>query len=178
MEPVTPPESIEDNETAGAPSRPLGDEREDRRNAVWDGMLAGKSYRTMATELGVSAQTVLRDVKVLRRRWQLVADRYEDHARLDLARIEKLINRLWGYAIEGGKGGSPDKFAVDRIIALLDRKARMLGNDRPQRHEHKHQIEAVSTLDVAIEELLAQFPRMPETTAEETVEAPADHGSE
>jgi len=165
MEAVTPDESLQAQEPDEDESPSPGDEREDRRAAVWDGMLAGKSYRVMAADLGVSRQTILRDTKVLRRRWKLVAERYEDHARLDLARIEKLIAALWPVALEGGKNGQPDKFAVDRIVVLLDRKAKMLGNDKPIRHEGKLTVEHTSTLDMAIEELLAQFPKMPDTEA-------------
>lgn len=175
MEPVTPPDAMPeqpDNETPSPASTVT--EREDRRATVWDGMLSGKSYRVLAAELGISRQTVLRDVKVLRRRWVTIAERYDDHARLDLARIEKLIATLWPVALTGGKGGNPDKFAIDRIGMLLDRKAKLLGYDRPARAEIKHTVEHTSTLDLAIEELLAEFPRQPEALEPPSVNGNGD----
>ena len=136
-----------------------GSDREQRRLAVWDGILRGHSYRRMAAALGVSRQTICRDVKVLQRRWALIAEDIDGHHRRDLARIERLAAALYDQAIDGGKNGTPDKFAVDRFVMLMDRKARHIGYDKPVRTEQKHTIEHTTVLDDAIEELLSQFPQ-------------------
>lgn len=100
--------------------------REDRRKRVYELLLAGRSYSEIATAVGVTKSTVARDVKLLLD--QLRADTLADAEawrRLQVAQIDRGIAALW----EGYDGG--DLATVDRMLRLLERKAKLLGLDAP-----------------------------------------------
>lgn len=92
--------------------------------------LAGETQQTkIARELGVDASTISRDFAVLDEQWRMV----ENPKTIGLIkatqneRIEALIAALWPEAIAG------KLLTVDRVIALLDRQAKLLGLDAPTR---------------------------------------------
>ena len=55
--------------------------------------------------------------------------------RMDLARIESLIAALWPKAIKA------DTYSIDRIVTLMQHKAKLLGTEAPVKREDKHTIE-------------------------------------
>lgn len=89
--------------------------------------LAGEQNQArIAEHLGVSPGTISRDFAALDQRFQAQAAQDIATAKgLDLERIETLIRGLWGEAANGRW------LAVDRVVALLARKAAMLGYDAP-----------------------------------------------
>lgn len=136
-------------------------EREGRRRKVAAILLSGVTDQVqIAKQLGVSQPTIHRDVKAIEERWreQAAADIAAAKGQ-DLARIERLIAALWGDAIAG------KWLAVDRITALLSRKAAMLGYDAPTKSERTinlqsaaDQIAAELGLDAA--DVLAEAQRI------------------
>ncbi len=82
----------------------------------------------IAAHLGVSPPTIHRDGKALDAEWreQAVADVATEKG-LDLDRLEHLIAAVWPEAV---RGNLP---AVDRVIRILERKAKLLGLDAPER---------------------------------------------
>lgn len=138
-------------------------EREDRRRKVAAILLSGVTDQVqIAKQLGVSQPTIHRDVKAIEERWrdQAAADIAAAKGQ-DLQRIERLIAALWGDAIAG------KWLAVDRITALLSRKAAMLGYDAPKRVEGKFDIETrraaervAAELGLSVDEVLDEAERI------------------
>ena len=138
-------------------------EREDRRRKVAAILLSGVTDQVqIAKQLGVSQPTIHRDVKAIEERWreQAAADIAAAKGQ-DLQRIERLIAALWPDAING------KWLAVDRITALLSRKAAMLGYDAPKKVEGKFDIETrraaervAAELGLSVDEVLDEAERI------------------
>lgn len=79
---------------------------------------------------------------------QMIREPAEDVKNLELARLDTMLKALWPAVLQG------KWLAIDRALAIMDRRARMLGLDAPLR-----QIVEVVTeeaIDRAIEELEAR----------------------
>lgn len=104
-------------------------EREARRKRVASLLLAGVRDQTrIAEQLGTSQPTVSRDIKAIEAEWAQSA--VQDIAAAkghDLERIERLIAALWGDAIKG------KWLATDRVLALMQHRAKLLGLEAPER---------------------------------------------
>lgn len=138
-------------------------EREARRRKVAALLMAGVSDQTtIAEQLGVSNATISRDIKVIEAEWQAAA--VQDIAAAkgkDLQRTERLIQALWQDAIKG------KWLATDRIIALMQHRAKLLGLEAPQKREDTHRIEIMSIVEGIAEstgldtaEILAEAERI------------------
>ena len=102
--------------------------REHRRLAVTELLLAGRSLREIGRELNCSAATAQRDAAVIRKQWREedLADA-DEHIRQDLKRIDTALHSIWD---EVQRGNLP---AIDRMIRLLDQRAKYLGLYAPER---------------------------------------------
>jgi len=96
--------------------------------ALWlDGV---RDQRALATRLQVHHTTVMRDLRVLQADWRAAAA--QDTAAAmgeDLARLEVALLAIWPKV----KAGQYQ--AIDRLVRLLERKARMLGYEAPTQAE-------------------------------------------
>lgn len=99
-------------------------EIERRRKAVAANLLAGLTYREIAEGLGVSLGTVAKDVKTLMGRWQTeqVKDTGE-YVALELRRLDVALHSIWDKVREG------DESAIDRMLRIMERRARYKGLD-------------------------------------------------
>lgn len=101
---------------------------EKRRRDIAANLLAGLNYRQIAEGLQVSLGTVASDVKAIFKRWKDETIHDADNCRtLDLARIDIAINAIIK-DVEAGQLG-----AIDRLVRLLERRARMIGYDSPEK---------------------------------------------
>jgi hypothetical protein len=102
-----------------------------RRQEALDLRVQGKSYRKIGEALGVSGKTAFGDIqRSLADLARLERGKAEDARRLDLLRIDKGIAGL-SAAYEAG-----DPKAVTAMVKLLERRAKLLGLDAPQRTLH------------------------------------------
>ena len=100
--------------------------REVRRKSVAANLLAGLNYRQMADALGVSLGTIASDVRIIMGRWQREqVDDTEDYVALELRRLDMALNAIWDDVAEGKYG------AIDRLLKIGERRARLLGLNRP-----------------------------------------------
>lgn len=103
----------------------------ERRAEVARLRLSGVRNQTeIAERLGVSQQTISRDFIALDKEFRERAA--ADHATvkgLMLERIEAMIEGLWPAAATGGY------LSVDRVVALMDREAKLLGLDAPVKQQ-------------------------------------------
>ena len=109
----------------------ITDEIADRRAQVAALRLARRSMSEIARALDVSKATVVSDMAAIRSEWaerRLTA--YEDWIGEELATLDALQRSMLPLARTG------QEKAVDRVLAIMDRRSRLLGLDQPERHEH------------------------------------------
>jgi hypothetical protein len=101
---------------------------------------AGASYREIASETQVSLRTAWRDVKTELER--LAHDTQQTtlmFREMELQRLDRLQLSLWskavGYTDKQGVVHEPDKRAVELVLRIMERRARLLGLDAPQQVE-------------------------------------------
>lgn len=91
---------------------------------------AGASLRQIGTELGVSHQAVSKMIlKELADLAEHTQDLTVEYRQLELERLDTLTIGLWDRARHG------DEAAVDRVLRVMERRARLLGLDAPRRSE-------------------------------------------
>jgi hypothetical protein len=120
----------------------------ERRQRVSALRLMHYTEREIAAELGISCATAHRDIVAVRQEWaQRRTQRYEEWVAEELAKIDLLERAIMPSAIAG------DDRAQARIVQFMDRRARMMGLDKPQQFEH-----TVIPLD-AVEAEIARLER-------------------
>lgn len=104
-------------------------ERDARRRRVTAILLSGVANQTViAAELGVNQGTISRDIRAIEAEWrqQSIADLAEARGQ-DLQRLDRLLAGIWDQARKGHLG------AIDRVVKVLERRAKILGYDAPER---------------------------------------------
>jgi orotate phosphoribosyltransferase-like protein len=98
----------------------------ERRVKAFELRKKGNNYREIAKELGVTAPTILADVRaVLHELSKEQQKEAADYKVLELDRLETLQVKMWELAINGDQG------AVDRVLRIQERRAKLLGLDAP-----------------------------------------------
>jgi DNA-binding CsgD family transcriptional regulator len=141
----------------GSASRLRAREREVRAFQL---RLAGATYQQIADDLGISLGGAHKIIMRVLHRLEVTADETAEAVRrLEVERLDRMLLGLWPQATKGGQG------AVDRVLRIMERRARLLGLDRPFRSEvsgpeggplefsHLSEVE----LDREIEQLLNQL---------------------
>jgi hypothetical protein len=130
-------------------------EVERRRKTVATMVASHYSDREIAEALGVASSTVSDDVKAIREQWrQRFSDDYGNVLGEELAKLDLLEGALLAKALSGGPEGGMDLRAVDRLLAIWDRRVRMLGLDSRSRVELTVQLEKVAkAMDAVLSEL-------------------------
>lgn len=97
---------------------------EGRRERVSALLLEGKSQRQIARELNVSQPTALRDMQAVRAEWQeRRLTNVGDWIAEEIKRLDVAMVAIWPKVIAG------DTWSIDRMIALMERRAKYLGLD-------------------------------------------------
>jgi len=88
---------------------------------------AGLTYRQIGERLGITEQGAHAAVmRALRRLNERITEAAEEVRRLELERLDRLLLALWPQAAKGNQG------AVDRVLRIMERRARLLGLDAPK----------------------------------------------
>jgi orotate phosphoribosyltransferase-like protein len=102
----------------------------ERRIKAFELRKKGNNYREIAKVLGVSAPTILADVRaVLKELSKEQQKEAADYKALELDRLETLQVKMWELAVKGDQG------AVDRVLRIQERRAKLLGLDAPVKTE-------------------------------------------
>lgn len=143
-------------------------ERAYRRVRVADGVAARKSYRQIAADEGIDHSTVVRDVKVIRRYWQIraalsydvlvreeeqILDRLHREAMRQVTLDHVLVSH--GKVIPNVIDEGAKLAALDRVLKVRESLRKLKGIDAAQRAEVKVTVEQTTTLDAEIESLMA-----------------------
>ena len=110
-------------------SRVAEAEREERRDHVMGLLLAGGSTRSIAKVVGVHHATVARDIDARLKGAAEACRSTTDLRLIEEERLGALLLQWWGAA-------QHDLHAFDRVLRLLERRAKLLGLDSPQKLEH------------------------------------------
>ena len=103
---------------------------EQRREQVAGLLLARTPYRQMASMLNVALSTIAKDVQIIRKRWVASSlHSYEQHVSEQAALLDGLERAMAPKALLG------DARAAEVLLRVMERRARLLGLDRPVRHE-------------------------------------------
>lgn len=88
---------------------------------------AGATFEQIGNALGITPQGAHRAVKrALRRIIEKSDEAAEEIRRLELERLDAMLLALWPQAKRGNLG------AVDRILRIMERRAKLLGLDAPK----------------------------------------------
>lgn len=97
---------------------------------------AGLTYRAIGGRLGVSEAQAYQDVKAaLATLAQLEQESADELRRIELDRLDALLGSLWGKATTPTEKGQA--VAVDRVLAIMERRSKLLGLDAPTRQDVK-----------------------------------------
>lgn len=131
------PEPTEQTTPARRVSRNAGvdrEVREQRRELIGTLLLSKVSYRKMVDHIRerlgyeVSTGTIASDVAVLRNRWLArMTESYGGHVAEQMAYYDGLLRALTPRALQG------EHNAVTDLLAVLDRRARLVGMEQPDR---------------------------------------------
>lgn len=117
-----------------------------RRTQVAAMRLQRRTQREMARVLNVSLGTINRDLQAVRDEWAERREQsYNDWVAEELALLDRLQRSLLPKAIEGN-----DR-AVQRVLSVMERRARMLGLDQPEKF--LHQVVTIDVIDAEIARL-------------------------
>ncbi|MEY9937305.1 hypothetical protein [Streptacidiphilus sp. MAP5-3] len=121
---------------------------ERRRQAV-QLRISGHSWQEIADLLGYSSKgAACTDVRrALEKAVEKLSIPLEAHRQLEMDRLDAMQNALWDKVLEG------DTKAIDTSLKLMDRRAKLLGLDAPQRHELT--LEAIDAALADVEQQLA-----------------------
>lgn len=140
---------------------------EARRLKVMDLVVGGMPVASIAEHLSVSRKVVYDDINAKLTSMAESAPSTALYRQKHLHRITYLINVWWERAHD-------DLGALDRIIKLMAREARLLGLDAPQTHmvhadvnvQHGSNNERVITLDMTDPEAAREYERLRESAIE------------
>lgn len=106
-------------------------ERENWIDQVFALMVQGYSAKEISEEIGLPHRYVWGLARrAIDQHQRKMNDHVAKHTIVDLARLEGMIKALYP------KCQSGDKYAIETCLKLLDRKAKLLGLDRPTKVEH------------------------------------------
>ena len=107
------------------------DEITARRNQVATLRLAHLTQAEIAARVGVSVGTVNADLKAIREAWQERArTSIDEWVGEELAKLDRLERSLMPLALQG------QATAAERVLSVMDRRAKLLGLNKPERFEH------------------------------------------
>jgi transposase len=105
-------------------------EIEERRGRVYELRLEGKSYREIASELGISHQTAHSDAMAVMDRLKAETIETAERVReIELARLDKAQKAIWPDVKQGDQG------AIDTFLKIQARRAKLMGLDAPEKHD-------------------------------------------
>ena len=117
--------------------------------------IAGATYRQIGKEFGVSYVQAYRDVTdLLAEESKRAAEKADHLRRIELARCEKMTVALWPKVRDG------DEKAVSTMVRVMERRAKLLGLDRPTEVRHEGSLVTSDLSALSTEELATRAARL------------------
>lgn len=128
----------------------------ERRRQALELRKAGATYQQIAKQLKYAGKgNVCRDIE--RAIAEITTEPAEDVKKIELARLDALLVGIWTKASKG------DPMLIDRVIRIMDRRAKYLGLDAPVKTRNEHsgpEGGPIQTEDGAKDELIARIDRL------------------
>lgn len=102
---------------------------QERDARAWALRMSGATYTEVGQALGVSKQRAEQICKRMHRVHAPTSEQVEAHRELDLMRLDRILRAVWPDALKGNQG------AVDRVLRIQERRAKLLGLDAPSKSE-------------------------------------------
>ena len=113
-----------------------------RRKRALELRIQGKSLAVIAEELGISVPAVSKLIRTaMEATAKEIAGNADELRALEVERIDRLLDSLWERATESHEAYNPiaeemetvcpELGAVDRVVRLMERRAKLLGIDKP-----------------------------------------------
>lgn len=119
---------------------------------------AGFSYEVIGKQVGLSRAGAYKAVK---RHMEKIdaecTDLADDVRQLELQRLDEITSTIWPYVIQG------QTQYIDRILKVMDRRARYLGIDAPEKQEIRQE---VVEGDSALSELARRLDKYAQSNGE------------
>ena len=161
---------------------------EERRHQAWLLRVKGKSVREIATALNVSVGTAHSDLKaVLERTKSENNEAAEDHRVLSLSRLDRALSTIEdaleamsirtnedGEVIAAGIDHELRLKALDRLVKLEERRAKLLGLDAPVKSEVEANVTNVASPEEAARLVRQMFGEHASKKADESEPATPD----
>jgi predicted DNA-binding protein (UPF0251 family) len=112
----------------------------------------GLTFQKVADNLGISKSTAYE--RVQRALAAIPAEVVDEYRRLENERLDLLLEVTMEKALSGDKAAM---FAVDRALAIMERRGKLNGTDAPQKHE-------IITLDYIQSEIMRLETQLGETS--------------
>lgn len=120
----------------------------ERQRSVFELIKEGLSYRAIGARLNVSHETVRRDAAFsLKNARKENADLAQSWVAIELARLDALHETIWQKAL------AADPIYIDRALKIAERRARLLGLDKPVKNDLTINLKEMS--DEQLEQLVA-----------------------
>jgi hypothetical protein len=117
---------------------------------------SGATYEAIARDLGVSIQSAHRVVKRAPERLNgEIAESVADVRRMELERLDAMLGALWSKAARG------NLTAVDRVLHIMERRAKLLGLDTPSTDAEKPTVGVAVQINLT-DALASQVQAIPE----------------
>lgn len=148
-----------------APPEILELEKAERVSMALELRKAGMSYPEISKELGVSADTVRKYVVESLREFRAESAEFVEEAiGVDILRLDEMIAAIWPQVMAGHLG------AHDRALKILERRAKMLGLDRPVKTEHSGPDGGPIQIDALLGVALQQVRRLSDDQLREAMD--------
>jgi uncharacterized protein YerC len=143
---------------------------EERRARIAPLLLQHLTYRQIAVEVGCSHETVRTDRLAILAEWKAQsADTYAEMVAEEDAKYDAVEAKLMARVM----GGDTARAAVEPLISLFERRAKLHGLDKPVKIHAKLDPEGESAMDTEIRRLADSFTGpMPETTLDDGAASP------
>lgn len=102
----------------------------ERRSIAFEMRKKGATYREIGEKLGISTMAACNHVRaVLTELEEQTKEDARDLVKMELYRLDQMLLGLFEKAIAG------KETAVDRVLKIMERRARLIGLDAPKRQE-------------------------------------------
>lgn len=118
--------------------RTEGQRQEDLRIEL-EMWLKGHSQQQIANKVGVSQRQVSSDLAEIQENWRLLLVSYDDYINKEISKYDMLEREYWGaWDMSKFNENNPagDVRFLDGVLSVANRRAKLLGLDKPTRNEH------------------------------------------
>lgn len=130
----------------------------ERRDKVMQMRVAGFTLKQIAKAVGVSHETVRKDISLeLMRVKNESADAVDELRLISHERLEALIRRLWNKVHVADPKAEIDYHAVDRMMRAIATHARIMGYEAPQKRQVDMRMISMTVAPI-VDSIIAALP--------------------